>query len=50
MLEGDYVGKRELILVTPGEQAIWSLHGGRTGDTHSLFLNHNVIALSWGIK
>lgn len=36
-------------MVTTGEQVVWGIHGGRTGDVNSLFLNHNVIALGWGI-
>jgi restriction system protein len=30
------------------EQAVWGIHGGRTGDADSLFLRHNVVALGWG--
>jgi hypothetical protein len=49
MLEGVYIEKREQIMVTTREQAVWGIHGGRTGDANSLYLNHNVIALGWNI-
>jgi len=26
---------------------LWGIHGGRTGDADSLFLEHNVVALGW---
>lgn len=26
---------------------VWGIHGGRTGDAHSLFLQKNFIALGW---
>ncbi len=29
------------------EQAIWGGHAGCTGEAHSLFVNHKVIALGW---
>ena len=29
------------------EKTIWGIHAGRLGDAHSLFLEHNVIALGW---
>jgi restriction system protein len=28
-------------------QTIWGIHGGKTGDAHSLFLNKNVVAVGW---
>ncbi len=30
-----------------GEQTIWGIHGGRTGDADTLFLKSNVIAIGW---
>jgi hypothetical protein len=29
------------------ESSIWGIHGGKTGDADSLFLNRNCIALGW---
>jgi restriction system protein len=29
------------------ETIIWGLHGGKTGDAHTLFLQHNGIAVGW---
>lgn len=29
------------------ETTIWGLHAGKTGDAHTLFLNHHCIALGW---
>ncbi len=29
------------------EAALWGIHGGRTGDANSLFLEKNVIAVGW---
>ncbi len=26
---------------------VWGIHAGKTGDAHSLFMNHNVIAIGW---
>ncbi len=48
MLEGDNIEKGEQIVVITSEQVVWGIHGGRTGDANSLFLN-NMIALGWDI-
>jgi restriction system protein len=29
------------------EQQMWGIHGGRTGDANTLFLQENCIALGW---
>jgi restriction system protein len=30
-----------------GEQTIWGIHGGRTGDADTLFLNAGLIGIGW---
>ena|SRR5260221_6667794 len=34
-------------MVSIREQAIWGIHGGKTGDADALLLKHNVIPLGW---
>lgn len=29
------------------EKTVWGIHAGKTGDAHSLFMEHNVVALGW---
>lgn len=29
------------------EITVWGIHGGKTGDADSLFLQHNCVALGW---
>ncbi len=29
------------------EPTVWGVHAGRSGDAHTLFLNHGVVALGW---
>lgn len=29
------------------QSTIWGIHAGRTGDAHSLFMKHNVVAIGW---
>jgi restriction system protein len=29
------------------ETVVWGVHAGKTGDAHSLFLDHGVVALGW---
>jgi restriction system protein len=29
------------------EKVVWGIHAGKTGDAHSLFMGHNVVALGW---
>src|SRR5262249_17735939 len=33
--------------ILASEQQMWGIHGGRTGDANSLFLQQNCIALGW---
>jgi restriction system protein len=34
-------------MTSEAEVTIWGIHGGRTGDADSLFLNKNCVALGW---
>lgn len=34
-------------MATP-DITVWGIHGGRTGDADTLFLQHDVVALGWG--
>ena len=34
-------------MATKSEKTIWGIHGGKTGDADSLFLNNKVVALGW---
>jgi restriction system protein len=29
------------------KETIWGIHGGKTGDADSFFLNKNVVAIGW---
>lgn len=29
------------------ERTVWGIHAGKTGDAHSLFMEHSVVALGW---
>jgi restriction system protein len=29
------------------DQVLWGIHAGQTGDAHTLFINHNCVALGW---
>jgi len=33
--------------MTDDERVVWGIHGGKSGDANSLFLDHDVVALGW---
>lgn len=33
--------------MTEKEIVVWGIHAGRTGDAHSLFVKHDVVAIGW---
>ena len=34
-------------MIENGEQTLWGIHAGRTGDAETLFLKKNFVALGW---
>jgi restriction system protein len=46
-LSVEYSKRQREVMSTSGDTCIWGIHGGKTGDADSLFLQHSCVDLGW---